>query len=642
MVDLELIIFALSIGVALEVLARHWQRYRVAALIVIVAGSTVLAIAWRPRPDNILEHSLPQRGPREDFVSSNACRMCHPNQYASWHATYHRTMTQVASPETVLGPFDGVRLEAHGRTYDLARRGDEFWVTMPDPQWEADAQKAGLDLSLANPPMVERRVVMTTGSHHRQVCWVAPPDSPVGYPLRQLPWYYLVKEGRWVPRKDVFLRPPDRERGFPVWNYICIRCHSVGGNPNYDTATKTLRTEVADLGITCEACHGPGREHIAFYQDPTNRYRSHLQGGSDDAMVNPALASAEVSSQICGQCHSNFLTHLDDYLKHGERFRAGGALEASGRELRRFADGPADPSMDPRNIEATGLFWEDGTCRVGGNEYNAMIVSGCYLRGELSCISCHSMHQSDPNDQLAAGMDGNQACLQCHEGYADDLEQHTHHLPNSPGSLCYNCHMPFTSYAVFTAMRSHRIDSPSAEVSLRTGRPNACNLCHLDETLSWTAQHLTNWYSQPPLNSPTQADTTAASLEWLLRGDAAQRAVTAWNMGWDAAHEASGDAWPAPFLAFLLNDPYSVVRYLAYHALQNLPGFNDFKYDFVTASMDHEEATQQAIQVWGRYEGPRTADERNRILLHPDGSLKENEIHRRLKERDDKPISLPE
>ena len=26
------------------------------------------------------------------------------------------------------------------------------------------------------------------------------------------------------------------------------------------------------------------------------------------------------------------------------------------------------------------------------------------------------------------------------------------------------------------------------------GRPNACNLCHLDRTLGWTEQHLVRWY----------------------------------------------------------------------------------------------------------------------------------------------------
>ena len=56
-----------------------------------------------------------------------------------------------------------------------------------------------------------------------------------------------------------------------------------------------------------------------------------------------------------------------------------------------------------------------------------------------------------------------------------------------------NCHMPYTAYALFKGIRSHQIDSPSAKMTLRGGRPNACNQCHLDKTLQWTAERLEAW-----------------------------------------------------------------------------------------------------------------------------------------------------
>src|SRR5262245_54488031 len=64
-----------------------------------------------------------------DYTSSNSCRACHPSQYATWHASYHRTMTQVAGPETVVADFDTVTVvHAHGRPMTLERRGNEFWA----------------------------------------------------------------------------------------------------------------------------------------------------------------------------------------------------------------------------------------------------------------------------------------------------------------------------------------------------------------------------------------------------------------------------------------------------------------------------------------------------------------------------------
>ncbi len=107
------------------------------------------------------------------------------------------------------------------------------------------------------------------------------------------------------------------------------------------------------------------------------------------------------------------------------------------------------------------------------------------------------MHQSSPTNQLAKGMASNAACLQCHSSFEKRPEQHTHHLAGSSGSLCYNCHMPYTSYGLLKALRSHQISNPTVKASLQTGRPNACNLCHLDKSLRWTAQNLFAWYGIP-------------------------------------------------------------------------------------------------------------------------------------------------
>jgi hypothetical protein len=60
-----------------------------------------------------LERPLSVRGAA--FVGSDACRRCHAEQHATWYRTFHRTMTQEASTESVLGDFDGA-------TFRLPRR----------------------------------------------------------------------------------------------------------------------------------------------------------------------------------------------------------------------------------------------------------------------------------------------------------------------------------------------------------------------------------------------------------------------------------------------------------------------------------------------------------------------------------------
>ena len=66
------------------------------------------------------------------YVSSDACRSCHANEYASWAASYHRSMTQVATPQTVLGDFHNQRV-SEDPVYTVEREGDRFWFgSAPD------------------------------------------------------------------------------------------------------------------------------------------------------------------------------------------------------------------------------------------------------------------------------------------------------------------------------------------------------------------------------------------------------------------------------------------------------------------------------------------------------------------------------
>src|SRR5262249_9552034 len=140
-------------------------------------------------------------------------------------------------------------------------------------------------------------------------------------------------------------------------------------------------------------------------------------------------------------------------------------------------------------------FWSDGMIRVSGREYNGLIDSPCFTRAtdakKISCSSCHTMHKPDTDPrslhawadthQVSSGLDGNEGCLQCHEKLRSNLTAHTKHAAASPGSTCYNCHMPYTTYGLLRALRSHQISSPTVQASVDTGRPNACNLCHLDK-----------------------------------------------------------------------------------------------------------------------------------------------------------------
>ncbi len=604
------------------------QTRILAVLLTLAAASGMASVTTRisaPLESRVTNRPVAQ--PADGFVSSGTCRACHPSQYASWHASFHRSMTQVATPRAARPSFVNQTVsDVQGRPMLLRQQGDQLFASFDDPDSPAPPGAR---------PRIERQVTMITGSHNQQVFWYATGNSRV---LGQLPAAYLVAEQRWIPRRMAVLHPPTQspmsETGH--WNSTCVVCHTTNGKPQFDApfgsqpvATQSAQTTVVEFGISCESCHGPAAAHVGANRSALRRYRLHLTGGEDATVVQPLRLDPKRGSQVCGQCHSVW----EFYDAAGERqanrgglpFRPGDDLSAARfvAQPTRNLDSPAMQALladDSRFIR--DAFWADGTVRVSGREYNGLIESPCYLRATtpertLSCFSCHAMHKdgNDPrpleawaDDQLstrALATDAarrpntsNEACLQCHEPLRASVTTHTHHAASSPGSYCYNCHMPYTTYGLLKTIRSHTIGSPSAQESLATGRPNACNLCHLDRTLKWTADALQRWYGTAAPSVGGDEATTAASLVWLLKGDAGQRAIVAQAMAWPPAQEVSGTKWMAPHLARLLDDPYDAVRLGAARSLRSLPGFAAFAVDAAAPAARRREAQLQVMTTW--------------------------------------------
>ena len=625
-------------------------RWRVRATL-LAAGSLAAvgslfaaAAVHRVPPSPPARDDAPLQAAAPDDATSRACQACHPDQYASWHASYHRTMTQVATPETALGDFSGEEVQFNGQRYRMfVRDGQLFAETAP-------AQGNG-----GHTPAV--RLVQTTGSHHLQIYWVA---AGAGRTLETFPLLWLRGEDRWLPRLAVFIAPPTEQYTVPgVWNYTCIGCHTTHPRPQLTFGPEPRAdSSVTEFGIACEACHGSGAAHAAAYRSPLDRYLAHFGADGDPQIVDPSRLTHRRSAQVCGQCHSvrTFYSqkHAREWSKRGFSFRPGDDLD---KAVSIISNATLDRPYTQRIAKAfpefiSGSFWDDGIVRVVGREYNALLESGCFQRGEMSCISCHELHQApdDPrerktwaNDQLSVGMDSDRACTQCHESLADPQRAaaHAHHEPGSTGSACMNCHMPHTAYGLLKAVRGHEIHSPRVLTSgPGSSRPNACNLCHLDRSLGWTADALSRWYGQdlPPLSDDDRR--IAAGVRWSIAGDAGVRALAAWSMGWAPAQQASGTHWLVPYLLDLMDDPYDAVRMIAARTLAVIPGFEPGEFDPLARPVRRAAAAQALRERWAPE--PLPPDVAARTLYDAQGRRLTDEVSRLRAQRDDRPLILAE
>lgn len=606
---------AASGRVTVASLGRRWLLVAV-GLVILVCAAIRLGRVGR-RLDGVASRSvpLPTLDRREDrYVGAASCRPCHPSAYATWHGSFHRTMTQTTTGTSVAGRFDGTPLDARG--HRAWRSGETFVVDMPD----------------ARGMIATRDVVMVTGSHHMQIYWVGDANGA----LVSFPYAFLLPEATWVPNESTLLRPLDAGVVY-TWNRVCIKCHAVAGIPGFDPERERVRSGVVDLGIACEACHGPGAAHVQAHRSPWSRYASYGRGGPR-GIVQPAKMEGGGASEVCGQCHSITAFHDDErYVEHGHDHPPPDPIDRWGIVVRHpvHEDQPhLDDVLAEDSEYLVSRFWPDGMVRVSGREYNGLVESPCRAAPRFGCLSCHAMHDyAAADDQLRVDLDEDGMCRSCHADPQRWGVAHTHHAPESEGSRCMNCHMPHTTYGLLKAMRSHQIDLPSVRSTIDTGRPNACNACHLDRSLAWTAGWLTRWFDQP---APEEAlSDEPAMMRMLLAGDAGARAISAWHFGWSSARAASPGAsgpsgWGIPLVAELLVDPYPAVRWVALRTLERLgmlpegaPG---------RLESDAQGLRADVLERWRARASPGDADAR---------ALEEAMVRWRS-ERDERPLHLAE
>ena len=582
--------------------------------------------------------SEPRVGGPTGYVGSLACRDCHQKEYSSWHRTFHRSMTQFPAADTVQADFNHVTLTNANARFLLTRTNDEFWVRMER------LPARGFDA--ASVPPADARIGLLTGSHHMQVFWV---PSEQGNAQIRFPFTWLIPERRWVPRKSTFVRPPDAPHLSELWNVSCSRCHTTAVEPRVDRVHYVADTRVGELGIACEACHGPGQGHV-------EARRADKEKGTvaSDVLRREITQPKEIdplrTSQICGFCHSmKWIDKAEHWRERGFRYRPGDDLEETTPIIR-----PASASKIPALAAylkdnpdfLRDSFWPDGMVRVSGRDYNGLIESPCYKGGHFSCLSCHSMHKSEPDGLLAANRTGNTACTQCHDQFVSEqkLPAHTRHTAGSPGSACYNCHMPRTTYGVLKAIRSHQVSSPRVTDQLATGRPNACNLCHLDRSLAWTAEYLQRWFGQPKpeLSDPQRKMSDAVRLA--LTGDAGQRALLAWHFGWDDAIQISGRAWIAPVLGQLLDDPYAAVRCIAERSLRRISNALPNNYDFALEPAHRPPAREAVWERWrkeAQAEPGRSWPSQTLVDAQAPAAM-QTAFDSQVRQRDERPVRLRE
>ena len=360
----------------------------------------------------------------------------------------------------------------------------------------------------------------------------------------------------------------DYDRHVTRWNDNCVFCHNVRPNPGLDARTGRFETSVAELGVACEACHGPGAAHEARNANPLRRYALHVSRAADPTITNPSRLSPARSAEVCGRCHGQRITsNIARVHALGDAFIPGQVLSEQSRPLTRETTLNGEPNT------FAARFWSDGTPRLTAYEFQGYLGSPCTNGAKFSCESCHSMHEGPAAGQIRPGKEGDRACTQCHAQYVDAAAQtaHTHHDVRGSGGRCIACHMPPVVYGLVGVRLSHRIEVPNPSANAEQARPDACTSCHIDQTRRWAGEKMGLWPHAPAQHTSTDTLLPEVS-ERLLAGDPIERAIAADALGREGAHYAPAHRPRIVGLLAdaMLEDTYPAVRAIAGRSMQAL------------------------------------------------------------------------
>jgi hypothetical protein len=303
----------------------------------------------------------------QEYVGSSACQMCHSSKYSDWIVSGHPYKANISSEGwNILGPAaDG------GPQYpEFVQNFRNTWMSEIGSSWSEITGIIGGFGWKARFIDGSGKIIGTLNS-----------EINPGGGHNQMN-FFEGEEWGWGD-----YHPTDDK----TYNYGCFKCHTTAPieEGTWIEGVDGLGTFAED-GVGCEACHGPGSNHV---NSPTvanidRVYEFDINSGNGlilaDGTSDHANINTDRVNNLCGTCHNRGfdapIEAKNGYIKHHE---------------------PWEES----------LTWE-------GHSF-------------MDCAECH-----DPHKRVIWGGDGvTDNCVTCHENHSNN-----NHNGNA---TCIDCHMPY-------------------------------------------------------------------------------------------------------------------------------------------------------------------------------------------------------
>ena len=351
---------------------RLWLPVVLTTVILVVAAGAVLGAG------KTLFAEPPNLG--ADYRGSESCSTCHNRDdhglWEAWSFTAHAWSIRPANQQTVMGD-----LSEENRPAISWPDGEQRPLTLADITYTIGGRYTQLYIS------VFEREDGEEGYHVLPVTWNIPQTDQ--------------QEGVWTLEESADWTLAEND-----WRITCAGCHT--SNLTGEALQRGADFELVgdwqsgdiELGIGCEACHGPGGDH----------------GGG----ANPMPRTPD--AQVCGQCHSQ-------------------GLDVSGDHPFPLNYQPGLPFDETvfvmAGLDDEAVWWSTGHARASASQYNEWLESAhatsvtTLQESELAedwCLRCHTapLDSTDPDpepvEQLVADTQFGVTCVTCHNLHPSDSQ----------------------------------------------------------------------------------------------------------------------------------------------------------------------------------------------------------------------------
>jgi tetratricopeptide (TPR) repeat protein len=554
----------------------------VAAVTLAIGGTLIYFLSVNPHPSRLPQGeektgvTLTRGQEKADvpvtakFVGSSACASCHGKETGEWQKSQHHDAMAEANEKSVLGNFANAKFSYTGITSTFFRRKGRFFVNTDGP----DGKRADFEVkyTFGIYPLQQYLIEFPDGRLQAlSIAWDARPKTQGGQR-----WFHLYPKERITHDDELHWTGPAQN-----WNFMCADCHSTDIRKNYDPATDKFQTHWSEISVGCEACHGPGSNHVAWAKSESTLLKKGGKGGFESTAkipLNPPFPKGEEVNRTA----KGLTARLDERrnITWTQNAATGNSVRSQPRATEheievcaqcharrgQIAEGyqAGKPFLDYYRpaLLTSPLYHADGQQQGEVYNWGSFLQSKMYANG-VTCSDCHNPHSG----KLRA--EGNTLCATCHLPSKYDTPAHHHHQPASAGAACVACHMPATTYMVIDPRRDHSLRVPRPDLSVKLGTPNACNGCHTNRDARWAETQVNKWYGHDPQGyqrfaaafSAADADASDAQAQLrALAGDATQPPIA-------RATALAQLSTVTKVLAAGLRDPNPVVRLGALQSL---------------------------------------------------------------------------